>query len=142
MKFAHAAARDSHHCHSLHKNDLSVSQSMISIPWKSNCDDPSFCPFGGLLYFRHCIILFYLMFTFSMYHYPFCNVSKSCLIYLSPGFLNDCLVHPCQVEGVEKVKAMTAFRAVPVNAKLPTQLSTTTGSSTKYSQSVMEAVLE
>lgn len=47
-----------------------------------------------------------------------------------------------QVEGIEKVKAMTAFRAVSVNAKLPTQLSTTTGSSTKYSQTVIEAVLE
>lgn len=81
------------------------------------------------------------MFTFSIYNYPFGNNTKSCLIYLSPGFLNDCMVHPYEVEGVE-VKAMTAFRAVSVNAKLPTQLSTTTGSATKYSQTVMEAVLE
>lgn len=66
------------------------------------------------------IILFYLMFTFSIYNYPFGNNTKSFLIYLSPGFLNDCLVHPYEVEGAVKVKAMTAFRAASVNAKLPT----------------------
>lgn len=81
---------------------------MISAPWISKCDKPSFCPFRDSLYFRHCIILFYFTFTFSIYHYPVCNNTKSRLVCFSPGFWSDCLVHSCRVEGTEKVTAMTA----------------------------------
>lgn len=83
------------------------------------------------------------MFAFGTYHYPFCNNSKLCLIYLSVGFLNDCLVHTCQIQGTEEGRSNDSLQGSASECEIPfSSLIATTSSSRKYSHRIMEAVLE
>lgn len=97
-----------------------ISQHITSIQRISNCHDSGFSHLRDFLCFRICIIIFYLMFTFSIIilfattHKNMLDLPFSCFFYM----IAWCIHVRLQASG--KVKAMTAFRALPVNAKSPT----------------------